>query len=336
MIQAPKPPFLRVLCWPGIWQDALRQAVSDTFEKKTGIRVTHVPNVGLRLPDHFWRSLKTGKEPLLDVVWCNTAVALKMAAHSYCAPLDELTLEGALRKRATISKNNELFFVEMYAVHYVLVFQKALYPNRGDVSWSAMFDPALKGKIALYPGGNGIFPIAQILGGGRVEDIPTHMEPCWRTVERIRGQILKCAYSKNLKDDLREKKIGLCFRALPNALEFIREGLDVDWAVPEGGTADTTDAMLVPRGVTASRHYWAAKYIAHALDHSVQRRWCGLLGTLPTAIDAGTPEVIRNCPRLPDNPDDLSRILYIPETVKAKHEDAWSHRFDALTSQKIQ
>lgn len=315
---------LRVLSWAGAWGRALTEAVSQPFTEATGIAVEHVRHVGLRLPDALRGALETGAPPPVDVVWCNTTPAIRAAERGWCAPLDGLEVLDELHERAKPPGRDDWPFVQAYAVHYVLVYRRALYPTAPPRSWNVLLRPEHAGRVVLYPGGKGFFPVAQVLGGGKASAIPGDMSPCWSIVRQMRAQLGRPDYSIGLGDPIRRGEIDLCYRALPNALGFMAEGVDVDWTVPEEGVADTTDALWVPRGLEGETQDRARAYVAFAMSAEVQERWCRALGAVPLHARAAAPELLRGA----GGP--LSReLLHVAAEVEARLEADWERRFDA-------
>ncbi len=317
---------ITVLSWAGGWGRALREAVSEPFERETGIRVKHQPHVGLKLPP----GLGSEACPLVDVVWCNAVPALRAAAEGACAPL-ELAAPAELRPRAR-PEGAEAFVVFPYVVYYVLVYHEDVFPSGAPESWRVLLDPRHRGRIALYPGGNGFFPIAQLLGGGRLEDIPARMEPCWAALRALRPQVGELEYSVGREERLRARKLELCVRALTNALAFRAAGVPVGWCVPREGTADTVDALWIPRGVPEDRRALARRYLGFALRRDVQEAWCARLGAMPVHADAEVPELLRARTDLPAHADDHRGILRLPEELKLRHEPEWEARWNAIYS----
>jgi putative spermidine/putrescine transport system substrate-binding protein len=129
---------------------------------------------------------------------------------------------------------------------------------------------------------------------------------------------------------IRRGELDLGYRALPNVLAFQRDGLDVDWVAPKEGIADTTDAMWIPRGLAPDVLACARAYIEFALSARVQDHWCKLLGALPLNRNARERSGVFARARMPDDPDDLDRVLYVPEHVKATYEPAWEATFESL------
>lgn len=325
-----KPQAIRVVSWRGRWGEALSQAVSRPFTQATGIRVEPVFHVGLRLPDDLVAALENDSPPPVDVVWCNTSPALRAAKRGWCESLEGLEVLSGLRDRARLQEYPDWPLVQAYVVHYVLVYRACLYPQAAPQTWQVLYDPKHAGRVVLYPGGNGFYPVAHALGGGQPERIPSDMSPCWSTVAKLRPQLGRPGYSIGLEASIAQGNIDLCYRALPNALAFLAAGLNVDWAAPAEGVADTTDALWVPCGLAPEVAYWARQYVAFALSAPVQERWCALLGALPMHAQAAAPAFLRAHPTLPRHADDRRGVLFVPEHIKAACEPAWEAIFEAI------
>jgi putative spermidine/putrescine transport system substrate-binding protein len=323
---------LKVLSWRGRWGEAFERAVLSQFVEQTGISVKPVYRVGLRLPPELVTSLESGAPPPMDVVWCNTSPALRAAERDWCVPLQGLDVLDEMYKSAQLACQPQWPVAQAYVVPYVLVYRRALFPEGAPHTWAALLDPRHAGKVVFYPGGNGLYPIAQLLGGGQVDEIPGDLSACWSTVARLRSQCGRPDYSIGMGPLLERGDIDLCFRALPNALAFRADGLEVDWTVPEEGVSETTDSLWIPRGLQPEVQQHALRFVAFALSAEVQQHWCELLGALPMNRRAPAPGLFRTHPRLPDHADDRRGVLFVPEHVKARYELEWESRFDALIS----
>ncbi|MFF3768158.1 PotD/PotF family extracellular solute-binding protein [Streptomyces sp. NPDC001922] len=318
---------LRVHTWGGRWGRALDSAVSRPFEQATGVRVHHEPHVGLALPPSLLHALDTGERPPVDVVWSNSVPALNAARAGHCLPLDptRMPVLADLRRRSRPDGDAAQSVVHPYVVYYVLGYHEEAFPEGPPRSWDVLLDERHRGRIALYPHGNGLHAIAQTMQGGRIERIPFEMEACWSFLRRLRSQISELEYSIGMEERLRARRLDLCFRALPNVLAF-RTDLPVGWSVPSEGTADTTDALWIPRGVPDAVRDLAMRYIAFALRPDVQQDWCRQLGAMPVHPAAQVPTMLRR-PDLPAHADDFRGILHIPESVKAEYQDVWERKF---------
>lgn len=326
------PDELVVLTWGGPWERALRTAVSDPFAELTGIRVRHDPHVGLELPGRLVDPIRSGQTAPCHVVWSNAVPAMAAALEGLCDPMTEAEVPNLahLHDLARPAGFDGWPFAMAYAVLYVLVFRRRLFPSASPESWRVLLEPRHRGRVALYPDGNGIHPVAQLLGGGAVSDIPGDMAPCWRFLRRLRPQVVRLDYSGALADALRAGEVDLCFRALPNAVGFAAAGLDVDWAAPAEGVPDTMDTLWVPRGLPAATAALAKRYIGFALARSRQERWCAMLGTLPAHREAIGPAVLRNRRGTPSTLDEREKVLHVPDAVKFTHHRQWRDEFAAI------
>lgn len=334
MHRSDSPGELVVMSWAGGWGKGLLEAVSMPFTKLTGIPVRHETNIGLKLPAALPEALEMGRRPPFDVVWSNSTPAMRMAQEGWLDPLDEEAAPNlsALCLRAKPEGLPGWPFVSAYITHYVMAYRSSAFPNGSPDTWEAMLEARFKGKIAIYPGGNGFYPIAQTLGGGLVENIPQEMEPCWNYFRKLRPQVGKLDYSIGMGDLIRKGELDICFRALPNAIAFKNDGLDVSWAAPREGVTDTADTLWVPRGMPENVAYWSKQYINFAMSRDVQEKWCGMLGTMPLHPGAALPEAYRDNPAMPKSPDDFSNILFVPETVKMRYEQEWEAKFNEIFS----
>lgn len=317
------------MSWVGRWGRGLREEVSDPFERLTGICVRQEKNIGLKLPDRLTRALDDGERPPFDVVWSNSVPAMRLARQGRCSLLrrDLVPNLANLGPRARPEGFSDWPMVIAYVVYLILGYRREVFPDGPPTSWEVLLEPRFRGKVALYPHGYGFFPIAQVLGGGRVEDIPGHMEPCWQLLRRLKPQIGNLDYSIGMEVPIGRGEIDLCFRALPNAIEFRDQGLEVAWAAPREGVTDTTDVLWIPTGVPEAVEYWAQRYIDFALSREVQERWCEKMGVMPVHPGARPGRELLDTPSLPRSADDLAGVLYLPETLKLELEEVWEEKF---------
>jgi putative spermidine/putrescine transport system substrate-binding protein len=328
---------LVVMSWAGGWGRALWSAVSEPFAKATGVSVRHAIHVGLKLPEALTAALSAGERAPYDVVWCNGVPAVLAARAGWCdaftpdevPPLREL-VSRARPEQDPAASRGAWSTVFPYVVQYVLTYRVAAYPEGPPASWSALLDPRHRERIALYPGGNGFYPVAQIMGGGSLADIPHDMRACWRYVERLRPQVGTLDYSIGMGDLLRDGRLDLCFRALTNALAFREDGIDVDWTAPREGVPDTVDALWIPRGLPDDTASLAREYIAFALSREVQEAWAHALGVLPVHRDARAPQDRIGRAHMPRSAAETAGVLHVPDGLKVSHEAAWEARFQAI------
>ena len=169
-----KPEKLRVFTWGFEWLKALDTSVSQQFTQKTGIKIEYeITKQGLILPDNLLNALKNGTKPPFDVIWSNDVVTMDVAKQGFCEELDAATLPNLnnLKSIAKPDAFDKWYMANVYWLPYVLVYRKEAFSDGAPQSWSVLSESRHRGKIAFYPGGKGICPIAQLLGGGALKII---------------------------------------------------------------------------------------------------------------------------------------------------------------------
>jgi putative spermidine/putrescine transport system substrate-binding protein len=331
--QVAKPHELLILSWGGQWDLALRSTVSDPYEALTGIRVRHVPYVGLGLPSWLTDAVANGHPPRCHVVWCHSVSAASVAAAGQAEVLDEESVPhlAGLCARSVPRGHGATRIVFPYVLYYVLVYRKGSCGSGGPESWEVLLDPRYRRKLACYPGGNGLFGLAQVLGGGTLADIPDDMTACWSFLRELRSQDPVFEYSVGgMAHHFSEGTLTLAIRALANALGFQADGAPVDWVAPREGLPDATDALWVPFGHEANVAHWAKRYIDFALTDRVQERWCEMLGTMPMHPGAAIPSSLQRLCNAPKGPESTVNVLHIDDGIRLEHEPFWTARFDSL------
>lgn len=309
---------LKVLSWQGRWGSAFWRCVAEPFSAHFGIEIEIVPHVGLSLPDPL---------PQVDLVWCNTIAAHKAASLGQILPSSP-RIKDACAALSTRSLGALDGIVHTYSIPYVLVYNHERVTS--FESWQDLLKPEYCGKIAFYPGGNGFFPIAQVTGGGCLEEMPDNMTPCWCFLEKVVPQLGSLDYSIGMEKLFEQEKILLAFRALTNALAFAKAGLPVSWMIPKEGTCVTEDGFFIPKDTAEPQVALAEALIQFALTPSVQTQWCRVLGAIPMNLSAQMPELLVHHPLLPSEPEAMDKVLCLPKDVELHYTSEWEEKFSQL------
>ena len=328
---------LTVMTWPlsSLWGQALKECVSDPFTASTGILVRHVEFTGVDIPSELLKACQNGERPPCDVLYCNTIPAIHMAKAGFtdCLSNDEFPVLERLNQRAQpVAEGLSGWpFVIAYDVRYVMMYREAAFPYGPPDNWKVMLDHALKGRVSLYPGGKGFFPIAQVAGGGALEDIPENMDACWEFLRMLRPQIRILEFNKKMTEHVRKGEIDVHCTVLTNIMQWKDQGYGVSWHVPKEGISVGDDALVVPSGLPEPVRYRAKRYVAFAMERSVQQSWCARLGLCPMHEGIERPERFIGDPAYPDAPDDYSNALFLPNGILERYEHGlWREKFNQI------
>lgn len=315
-----KPEKLRVFTWGFEWLKALDTSVSQQFTQNTGIKIEYeIAKQGLILPNNLLDALKNSAKPAFDVIWSNDVVTMNLAKQGFCEELDTDTLPNLnnLKSDAKPDAFDRWYMVNVYWLPYVLVYRKAAFPGGAPQSWSVLSESRHQGKIAFYPGGKGIYPIAQLLGGGTIEDIPDNMDACWNYLKSIKNQVNIFDITPPLIELFRNAELNLCFRVIPDANILLAEQLDVSWTIPKEGSSSAADVMWVPKYLPDNISYWAKQYINFAIAAQPQETWCRML------------EAISVHPQVADR-FSSTKIFHVAQKTKMRYEQEWMAKCSSI------
>jgi putative spermidine/putrescine transport system substrate-binding protein len=328
--EADKPAELIVRAWGGVWVESLEKGVSKPFTEATGIAVRHDLTEDNEIQPKIWAAVDQGRVPPVHVNWDTTTNATKSALRGVSESLSDLeNLEGLLPSARPIGLDGWPI-VNVYSYVYVLAYRDAAFPDGPPDSWTVMLDPKFKGRVALYDDGIGFTPVAQILGGGRLEDIPDHMEPAWEVYRKLKAQEPLLGEDPDFTSWFQKGEIDVACTIISNAREAKQGGVAVSWTVPNEGADLETDALWVPNGLPENELYWAKRYVDFALTPAAQETWCNGLGLPPVRPGLKPPADLEGDPAYPTRPGDFARLLRVPTPVMVEHEKGWFAKFNEI------
>ncbi|WP_418160293.1 ABC transporter substrate-binding protein [Benzoatithermus flavus] len=325
-----KPKELIVRAWGGVWVEALEKGVSKPFRERTGIAVRHDLTEDNELRPKIWAAVDQRRTPPVHVNWDTTTNATKSALRGVAEDLSDLANLKEMLPAARPTGFRGVPLINMYSYVYVLAYRDEAFPNGAPDSWQVLLDPRFKGRIALYDDGIGFQPPAQIAGGGKLEDIPDNMEPCWSFMRKVKAQNPLLGEDPDFTTWFQNGEIDLACTILSNARAARQNGIKVSWTVPKEGAKVDTDSMWVPKGLPENELYWAKRYIDFAMTREAQQVWTGELG-LPGLRPGLTPPAdLVGDPAYPTRPEDFARLLSVPSPVLVQHEAEWSQKFNEI------
>ncbi|MGY6409544.1 MAG: ABC transporter substrate-binding protein [Alkalilacustris sp.] len=325
----PAPSEIIVRAWGGVWVDALREGVSDPFTEATGIRVRHDLTEDNEMQPRIWAAVAQNRTPPIHVNWDTTTNATQSALRGVC---DVLTpdmvpnLEGLL-PAAQPGGFDGFPMVNCYSYVYVLAYREEAFPEGPPDSWNVLLDPRFRGRVAMYNDGIGFEPVAVVMGGGSLDDIPDNMEPAWEFYRRLREQNPLLGEDPDFTNWFQRGEIDVACTIISNARAARQAGIPVAWTVPQEGAKFDTDALWVPLGLPDNEAYWAKRYVDFALAPENMERWCKILGLPPLRPGLEGPEDLVGDPAYPVTEEDFARLLNIPTPILVEHQSDWFAMF---------
>ncbi len=325
-----KPAELIVRAWGGVWQEAIDKGVSQPFSERTGIAIRYDLTEDNELRPKIWAAVDQGRTPPVHVNWDTTTNATKSALRGVSEDLGGLpNLEGLLPVARPVGLDGWPL-VNVYSYAYILAYAEEAFSGAAPESWHALLDPAHRRRVAIYDDGIGLFAPAQVAMGGKFEDIPDNMEPCWKFFRKLKDNEPLLGEDPDFTNWFQNGEIDLACTIISNAREAKQNGIAVSWTVPKEGATLDTDALWIPRGLPENELYWAKEYVNFALSPEAQQAWCNALGLPPVRPGLEPPADLVGDIAYPASEEDLARFLRIPTPVLVEHESEWFERVNEI------
>src|SRR5699024_908135 len=194
-------------------------------------------------------------------------------------------------------------------------------------SWRVILDPKYKGRIAMYDDGIGFFGVAQLLGGGTIDEMPEKMAPTWETFRKLADNEPLLGEDPDLQQWFQNGEIDLACTIISNARAARKNGIPVAWTVPKEGASLHSDALWVPKSMPDNVTYWAKQYVNFALAPGPLETWANGLGLPPARPGLNVPEDLRGQLAYPNKPSEVKQLIRIPSTVLARNSAKWFRKF---------
>ena len=326
-----KPKELIIRAWGGPWVEALKNGVSDKFTAATGIRVKHDLTEDNEIQPKVWAAVAQKRTPPIHINWDTTTNATKSALRGVCEDLGDLPNIKNVTSLAKPVGVEGYPIVNTYGYVYVLAYSPQAFPEGPPKSYHDLLAPKFRGRLAFYNDGIGFHFPAQVAGGGKLEDIPGNMQPCWDFVEKMKAQKPLLGEDPDFVTWFQKGEIDAACTISTNALGAKKNGVDLAWTVPKEGAKFDTDGLWIPKGHSEGDLYWAKEYINQALTKESQQVWLDGLG-LPGVIDGLTPPpgVPIGDPSYPTKPEDFERLIRVSGQIQVENESEWFSKFKQI------
>jgi len=312
---------LVVSTWGGNWKDILQKAVGARFTKETGVPVEYeVGGTIKRLSD-----ARVNKDkPLVDITLTTTHVARLYISGGLFEPLDMSRLPNAkdLFKEAIRSPSH----LGLWAYVYTIAYRPDKVPIQ-ITKWADLWDPALRGKIAMpdFDPSHIIVVSAKLSGGDEFNwqkgsDLLLKLKP------NIAAFFGTDAQSQDL---LKTGEAPVQVILSANAIHVMRQGIKVNLVNPtDVGGITGIDSVGIMKGT--KRLDLAYKFVDIALSKEAQEQIVRTLGVGPTSRLASVPPELKGVAGVFTSPEEWAKYAYImDDEQRAKALDPWKEWFNA-------
>jgi spermidine/putrescine transport system substrate-binding protein len=276
------PIRLRVAAWPHYADPRFARAFQRRYLEATGIEVRIEQTVTVGSNDEFLPLLK--KEEV-DLVTPSCDMALTIIRSGLVQEFElgnEDEMLPAFRRPPFLQHSGQGFGACYASGPMWLV---SLDPKRAARSWSELWNPAFKDRIAIWDDGVWAVTLAALdLGLSPVFNLPDAELP--KVQEHLEALLRNgCKTWRSPKDALqlvREQNVILIDDWGLIAWELQREGSWVHQIVPEGGSALWIDSWMIARHLEGDALNAARAWVEYAVSPENQRDLLLLVGYDPT------------------------------------------------------
>lgn len=325
-----KPDTLTVRAWGGAWQKALEDGVAKPFSAKTGIRVLIDNTEEEVMQTKIWTAQRQNRRPPVAVDWDTTLNATASAVRGATVDLSGLPNLSAMLPAAKPQGFDGWPMVNTYGYVFVMAYSTKAFPDGAPDSWMAMLDPKFKGRIALYDDGSGFTPVAEILGGGTLADIPDNMDPAWDFYRKLAKQQPLLGEDSDFTNWFQQGQIDIACTIMTNARAAKQSGIAVDWTVPKEGARYDTDCLWIPQGLPDNETHWARQFVNFALSADALETWANGLGLPPNRAGLNVPEDLRGDPAYPTTEADFKKLIQPSAKIVTRNTHKWYREFKQI------
>jgi len=312
---------LVVSVWGGNWKDTVEKIVAKPFTAKTGIPVEF--EVGGTL-DRLAKARVSKAAPLVDITFTTTHVGRLYLSDGLFEKLDMARIPNArdLAKEAVRSDHH----LGVWAYVYTIAYRPDLV-KLNITRWEDLWDPQLKGKVAMPDfDPSHIITISALLEGGNEIDWQKGQERLKRIKPNVAAFYATDARSQDL---MKTGEAPVEVMLSINAFHLIDQGLSVKVITPTDRPGIVgIDTMAVMAGTKKSAA--AHDFINFALSREIQEQLVAAFKAGPTNLKAAVPAALRGQPGVFTSPAEWKERGYImDDEARAKTLAAWKEWFNA-------
>jgi putative spermidine/putrescine transport system substrate-binding protein len=194
-------------------------------------------------------------------------------------------------------------------------------------SWEMLFDPKLKGKIALVDGfwaGNGVVPTAK-LNGGSEDDIGIAIEMYAKAARDGQFHSLTTSNSQ-LQQLLVSGEVWLVPHLRGLAMAWRQDGAPVNYAAPKEGQVAFPEGFQIVKGSGEDKLKVCRELVNIALEADNVLDYCKTAHVVPLMDNVKLPEEMASHPSI--QPEAIANSMVLDYAKIAANGPAWTQRWN--------
>lgn len=240
----------------GTLETLFRDRITPAFEKATGIKLKYVVGTAL---SNYSKVLATRNKPDIDVYWSNELTHVAGKQQGLYAKLDPAIVTN-LRDVIPLGRDADDIGVASYLIATVIQYNTQAYADAGippPTSWEDLWDPRLKGKVALLTfnvaASQDLVAILTRVQGGTEADV----RPGIRKLKSLRDSGNLAAFAATpaeLDNMIIQKQAWATVQSSPRPLILKLKGAPIDAAFPKEGPGFFTNYFDVVRNAPHAKN----------------------------------------------------------------------------------
>lgn len=306
----------------GTIEQFVRSAIVPSFEKATGMRLRLVIGTALT---NYAKVQASRNKPEIDVYWSNElthAAGKQQGLYEKIDPRVVTHLPDILE----VARDPDGIGTGVYILATGLHYNSKAYREAGlpaPTSWNDLFDPRLKGRVALYSFdvaySQDLLVILTKLAGGTEKDIRPGLERL--KALKASGNLASFATSPAELDNMVvQGQAWLTVNGSPRAFILKDRGAPVDFAFPKEGSGFFTNYFEVVKNSPNPRG--AQLLVNHLSSPEVQQVIATNVVAAPVNRKVAVPDSLR--PKIPYGDEQIGRMIRIDRQEMNRQLDQWA------------
>jgi spermidine/putrescine transport system substrate-binding protein len=323
-------PTLSLLVWEGYADPSF----IHEFELAHNCRIT-ASYMGSS--DELVAKLRGGSASNYDVISPSSDVAASIVKANLAAPLDlsrmpsYMQLSAKLRDSSLVRSNGQVFGVPFMWGPNPLLYDTTAFSKPPD-SWTILWDPKYRGKVALWDELSSIYLAAQILGYDKPDPNQLYnlsddqLEAVKKKLLELKPNVRKFwSTGGELTNLFQNHEIVLAMGWPLNTAQLRKVNFPIGETIPKENTTGWIDHMMI---TSASKQKdLAAEFLAYMIDAKTQKLVSDVTHYTPANPGAAgyLSDAERNSLHL-DDPDAYMQSIYFWQDVprRAKYNEIWN------------